>query len=234
MTLPMRRTLFLALPLVTLWLACSSKPRPAASAGSVPAASASEVASAPPPPAKCESLDDKCVGEAGKRARVVLRRLTFAPPPGWSYAQEDDQTIAMSGGARMALGIYDSPGDKDPRKIVKARDATLKQLLQRLSLTAPKKPMPWGRKADKVSKEGGLEISMWQIDGASLDKSHGPLLLAHARLPGAGGFVAIAFVPDDDKANSDEAILAAIASIQFASENGEPKPAASPPGGAKS
>ena len=234
MTLPMRPTLLFALPLVTLWLACSSKPRPAAPGGSAPAASASEVVSAPPPPAKCESLDEKCVGEAGKRARVVLRRLTFVPPPAWSYAQEDDQTIAMSGGARMAIGIYDSPDEKDPRKVAKARDAALQQLLQRLSLTAPKKPMPWGRKADRISKEGGLEISMWQIDGASLDKSHGPLLLAHARLPGAGGLVVIAFVPDDDKANSDEAILAAIASIQFAPDNGEPKPAAPPPAGAKS
>lgn len=223
----------LAFPLVALACACGSKPQPAASAPPAPSAS---VAVAPPlPPPKCESLDEKCVGVTGERARVVLSRLSFQPPPGWAFAQEPEQTIATSGAARVAIAVYDAaPNEKDEKAAAKNREAALAKLFQRLSVTPPaKKAMPWSAKPDKTTVAGALKISLWQIDGASADKLHAPIVLAHAKIvgaPGVAGVIAVGFVPDDDKGGSDGAILSAIDSLRDEPAVADAK-LAWPPGG---
>ncbi len=224
----------LLVALFPLVCACGSKPAPAPPP---PAPAASVVASTPPPPPpKCESLDEKCPAKPGTRARIVLSRLSFEPPPGWVFAQEAEQTIATSGDARMALAVYDAaPNEKDEKATAKNRDAALARLLQRLTVTPPaKKAMPWSAKPDKTTVSGALKITLWQIDGASADKVHGPIVLAHARLNGAGavaGVIAVGFVPDDDKAGSDGAILTAIDSLRDEPAEAGGK-GASPPGSA--
>lgn len=221
--------------LVALVCACGGKTPPPAPAPAAPSASVVVAKTPPPPPPKCESLDEKCVGVTGKRARIVLSRLSFEPPPGWAFAQEAEQTIATSGAARVALAVYDLPAnEKDEKAAAKLRDAALAKLLQRLGVTPPaKKAMPWSAKPDKTSDAGGLKISLWQIDGASADKLHGPMVLAHAKLAitgaggvsGVAGVIAVGFVPDDDKASSDGAILTAIDSLRDVPDTAEASPA---------
>jgi hypothetical protein len=228
-----------ALPLVALVAlvcSCGSKPPPPASTPPSPSASVAVAPPPPPPPPKCESLDEKCVGATGKRARVVLSRLSFEPPPGWAFAQESELTIASSGAARLALAVYDAaPNEKDEKATAKNRDAVLAKLLQRLSVTPPaKKAMPWSAKPDKTTVAGALKISLWQLDGASADKLHGPIVLAHAKMTGPGGVagvIAVGFVPDDDKAGSDGAILSAIDSLHDEPAVADAKPS-QPSGGA--
>lgn len=233
--IPTMRSTFVVPPLalslgalVALVCSCGSKPPPPAPAPAAPSASV-VVAPPPPPPPRCESLDEKCVGATGKRARIVLSRLSFEPPPGWAFAQEVDQTIATAGAARVALAVYDLPAnEKDEKATAKNRDAALVKLLQRLGVTPPaKKAMPWSAKPDKTSDAGGLKITLWQIDGASADKLHGPMVLAHAKLPitGVAGVIAVGFVPDDDKAGSDGAILTAIDSLRDVPDAAGAKPA---------
>jgi hypothetical protein len=203
-------------------VACGTQapPKPVAAA---PSASVS--VAPPPPPPKCEALEEKCLGASGKRVRVVLARLTIEPPAGWTYALEADQTVAMAGDARLAVTVYDGVGDE--KKDAKARDAALNQLYTRLSVKPPKKSMPWRDKPAQTSVAGKLSIAMWQLNGASVDKNGGPVLVAHAKLATGGGIVAIGFVPDDDKANADVAILTALESLRDEASSMPGKPAAS-------
>ena len=47
-----------------------------------------------PPPPKCESLDEKCEGGGGKKARIAGIGLQFEPVGGWVYAQGEKATVA--------------------------------------------------------------------------------------------------------------------------------------------
>lgn len=163
----------------------------------------------PPPP--CEAMDERCEAKSATRARIAQSELAFTPPASWIYAQESDMTIASASeaGATLALTGYVAG---EAKKQTANRDAALVALAKKLDVTLPKK-MVWKKKPDDTMKVSDLTVSLWQFDGATRGTKKGPVLVFSAPLADQHAVLGVAFVPNDDGANSDAAVLRAIKSI---------------------
>jgi hypothetical protein len=192
--------------------ACSAKPPPAQSKPT-PDPPAPKV-EAPAPPPKCEAIDDHCVAKEGARARVVDSGLTFEPPAGWEYAQQKDAAIATSSGASLAMTTHDIGDPHDLRKQLTLRLAAFDALLKVMGVTPPRARYFWMKAPEMVKTIGALKVTLWQLDGASRDKSKGPLLIVAAPLSATKALIGAAYVPDDDKSGADAAILKAIDTLK--------------------
>jgi hypothetical protein len=96
-------------------------------------------------------------------------------------------------------------------------------LINLLGVSPPKHKIPWSTPRKK-SKIGALEIWFWQADDVTKGLKKGPVVLFAAELPDKAWLLGAGFVPDDDKNDSDRAILASIESI-----GPTPPPPAPPP-----
>jgi hypothetical protein len=207
------------LPLVALAVGCGSKP-------SVPPAtpSASELPPAPPPK-KCEAIDEQCKAESGTRARIAHATFAFTPVAGWFYAQGDVATIAQAAdnGPATAFGAF----DVDPKKEQASRETAFESLLKELKIGPPKTKVQWkhGEAKPVAQIKAG---AFWQIDLVNRAEKKGPLVVFDAPLPDGKELMGIGFVPDDDKGDSDEAILKSIDSIAPAAAGSAPAAGAAP------
>jgi hypothetical protein len=166
----------------------------------------------PPPPPKCEAMTESCTAQEGTKARIGESGLVFDPPVGWTYAQESDAAIAAMGESWLAVTIHDSD-PKDAKKQLEQREAALALLYKKIEVTPPKAKMAWGAAPAKKLKVGDMTISLWQVDGATHKGKKGPVLVMMAKHGTDKGLVGLAFVPDDDKSNADQAILKSIETI---------------------
>jgi hypothetical protein len=197
-------------------LACHKPPPPAAPPPPPPVVEAPPPP--PPPPPKCEALSEACTGHAGVVARVRTSGFGVAVPEGWTYAQQDDGTVATANGAIFALTTYDAGADKKTGDA--NRDAAFDALVKLLGIAAPKHKVGWTHPAKK-SKVGALDMALWQTDNVAKADKKGPVLVFGAQLPDKSWLLGAGFVPEDDKSDSDKAILGAIDSVA-------PLPAAAP------
>jgi hypothetical protein len=76
-----------------------------------------------------------------------------------------------------------------------------------------------------MSSVGPLKIALYQLNGAIRDGKRGPLLIFTTTLPEGALVVGAGFVPNDDSANSDVAILASINSLERRAVPPPPAPA---------
>lgn len=193
--------------------ACSSTPPPE------PPDPISTPEPEPPPPKprpkKCETLLDKCEGGEGKKARIPGAELTFQPAEGWFYSQEEAQTVMQTSdtGPAVALLVYETG---DP-KAEPNREQFVKQLIERLTITAPKEKINWKKPA--VTKDVGsgpkmMKVLLWQLEGATRGDKKGPMLIFAAQLVGGKSLLGMGFVPDDDSTSADALILKSIESIE--------------------
>src|SRR4051812_39762969 len=90
--------------LVLLVCACSKAPVPPPPRPPPPAPPPVVIKKESPP--KCESLTESCIATDKTRAKLKQGRVTFAPPSGWSYAQEPEATEATIQGAAFALTTF--------------------------------------------------------------------------------------------------------------------------------
>ncbi len=206
-----------SLAIAGLAVACSSTPPPQPPEPEPPPPPKAEVK---PPPPKCESLDEKCEGGSGKKAKVVGVPFTFEPASGWTYAQEEKVSIAVSGEGGPALVVL-SHDAGDSKTEGANRDAALEELVKRLELTLPgKKKVGWKKPAE-VKNVGDLKVSLYQIEGAKRGDKKGPLLVFAAPLPEKKAMLGVGFVPEDDQTSADAAILQSIESLHAAAAEEE-------------
>jgi len=192
--------------------ACASKPPP-----SPPKPAPEPVASAkpepPPPPPKCEALEEHCVAKDGAKAKIVDSPLRIEPPSGWEYAQEKDATVAIQGGASLAVTTHDVGDARDLKKQLTLRLNAFDALLKLIGVKPPAARFFWMKTPEMVKKIGDLKVTLWQLDGATKEKTKGPLVVFVAPLPQNKALLGVGYVPDDDKSGADQAILKAVDSL---------------------
>ena len=176
----------------------------------------------PPPPPKCEALDEGCVAKAGQRATVHPIAWTIAPPEGWKYAAEASAVVALTDTAALAITTFESAADKKPAA-VKAknarRDEAITRLAEKLGVARAKK-FAFPAKPHQASKVHGIDVALYQFDGAKRGGEPGPLLVFVAQLVPDRALLGLAFVAENDTANADAAVLAAIDSLAPAADEG--------------
>lgn len=163
-----------------------------------------------PPPPKCESLDEKCEGGGGKKARVAGIPLKFEPVAGWTYAQTEKATISQTGDETACLGLagHEVP---DAKKLEAARQAELDILVKELGITMGKAKVPWKVAGDTL-EVGDLKLQVWEIKAVTRGARKGDLLLI-AGAPGDGkALIGVAFVPGDDN-ESGEKIMTSLQTL---------------------
>lgn len=152
----------------------------------------------------------------GTKARIVDSGLRFEPPLGWEYAQQSNATVATTSNASLAVTTHDVGDPKDLRKQLTLRLDAFDALLKLVGVTPPRARYFWMKPSDMVKKLGDLKVTLWQLDGASREKSKGPLLIFAATLSPTKALIGVGYVPDDDKSGADAAILKAIDTLSTA------------------
>lgn len=183
----------------------------------------------PPPPPKCESLDEKCSAKSDTVGKVKSASLTFTPPEKWTYAQLETYSImqqsAEPNSAVLVIGSY-TP-DKDAKKNDAARDASFADLAKAMGASLPKGYKVAWKKPEAPMEANGLKMGTWVAAGserAGLKDKKGSLMIAHAPVDASHNLIAIGFVLDDDT-KGQEAIQAVLTSIKpdAAAEAGDKK-----------
>jgi hypothetical protein len=165
------------------------------------------VVEAPPPP-KCEKLDEGCIAQGGTKARLDHSDWRIEPPANWTYAQ-GTMVIASHDGSVLAATVQPA----GPAKLNRAkREELFANLIGELKITLPKKKFVWPKKADQMLDAGPLKVSLYQLD-VTREGKKGPLLFFSVTPAEGEGMLGAGFVPEDDSTNADQAILAAIRSI---------------------
>ncbi|HEY8039267.1 MAG TPA: hypothetical protein VIF15_05710 [Polyangiaceae bacterium] len=207
----------------SLCVACHHKPPPAPPPPPPPPPVVAPPPPPPPAPPKCEALTESCTGQNGTLARIRKSGFSIVVPNGWTYAQQDDATIATENSAIFAVTTYEAA---DPKAADAAREASFEALLKLLGVTPPKHKVTWTHPMKK-SKVGALEVALWQTDDVAYADKKGAMLVFGTQLPDKSWLLGGGFVPADDTTDSDKAILNAIQSIA-PSPGPTPAPATSP------
>jgi hypothetical protein len=160
-------------------------------------------------------------------ARIRKSGYGLTVPQGWTYAQQDDATVVVSGDAAFAATTYEK--GTDAKTAAANREAAFDALVKLMGVTPPKHKVVWTHPAKKT-KQGTLEMSLWQADDVTKGAKKGPVLVFGAELPDKSWILGAGFVPDDDKTDADKAILGAIDSIApLPADAAAPAPAAPAP-----
>lgn len=165
---------------------------------------------------------------AGPHTKATITRTswTFEPPAGWTYAQLEDATLALSGNAAVAVIVYPAP---EPKKEAAQRDLIAAEVIKKLAVVTKK--LVWPRKPDSVAP-GALKVSLYQFDGAKREDKPGALLFFTTKLPDGKALLGAGFDPEADTTKADEAIMAAVGSIAAQPDAAPPPPAAPAPAAA--
>jgi hypothetical protein len=144
------------------------------------------------------------------KATIVKTDWTIEPPSGWTYAQQQDATIAILGEASFAVVVY-AP---EPKKETASWEKQATEVAGKLEVAmATKKKLTMPKKPAIVKPVGTLKVNLYQFDGATHATRKGPLLVFSTELPDGKALLGAGFVPEDDTSKADEAILKAIESI---------------------
>jgi hypothetical protein len=157
-------------------------------------------------------MDEHCVAKDGARARIVDSGLKIEPPPGWEYAQQTDALVASQGGASLAVTTHDVGDAHDLRKQLTIRLNAFDALLKAIGVKPPGARFFWMTQS-QAKKVGDLKVTLWQLEGASKEKTKGPIIIFAAPLPNNKALLGVGYVPNDDKSGADQAILKAIDSL---------------------
>jgi hypothetical protein len=216
--------------LVIAWIAsigaCAPKPPPPRAVEEPPAAPPPP----PPPPPKCEALEEGCIATGAQAVALEAVGWTIKPPAGWKYAREGALIVAVSEKAAVTLTTFEASSAKG-RAEVKARNArrdeALARSIGRLGIERKKK-LVYPPKPHKSSRVQGVDVSLYQFDGATRSGETGPLLVFTAQLTPTRALLGVAFVAERDTTNADAAVLKAIDSlVPEASDAGAPDTAPS-------
>jgi hypothetical protein len=205
---PMKKIVAL-LGAAALCVACGHKRPPPPKAAPPPPPTVEQPPPPPPPPPKCEALDESCTGKGGTVARIRKSGFGIAVPDGWTYAQQDDATVATSSSVVLVVTTYDAGADA--KAAASNRDAAFEAVVKLLGMTS--KPKVTWTKPAKKSKAGDLELSLWQVNDAAKGDKKGPVLVFGAQLPDKSWLLGAGFVPNDDSTDADKTILNALQSI---------------------
>ena len=184
----------------------------------------------PPPPPKCESLDEKCEAKSDTVAKVKSAGVTFTPPEKWTYAQTETFSIMQQtsepNSAVLIIGSY-TP-DKDAKKNDAARDAALADLLKALGATLPKSYKVAWKKPEAPLESNGLKMGTWlapDVERSGLKDKKGNMPIVHAPIDATHNMIAIGFALGDDEKGM-EAVQGVLMSIKPAAgaAEGEKKP----------
>lgn len=172
----------------------------------------------PPPPPKCESLDEKCSAKSDTMAKVKSAGLQFVPPEKWTYAQADTYSIAQVSGepdsAVLVIGSY-AP-DKDAKKNDAARDAVFADLTKTIGASLPKGYKVAWKKPEAPLEANGLKMGTWVAAGSErtgLKDKKASLMIVHAPIDATHNLVAVGFVLDEDT-KGQEALQTALTTIK--------------------
>jgi len=204
------KTVIAFLGVAVVCAACQHKPPPPPPPPPPPVAETPPPPPPPPPPPKCEALSESCTGQNATHARIRKSGLSIVVPDGWTYAQQDDATIATSNAAVLVVTSYDAAVDAKAAEV--NREAVFEGIVKLLGVTPPKHKVGWAHPKTKM-KVGDLEMSLWQADDTTKGDKKGPVLVFGSQLPDKSWILGVGFVPADDTSDSDKAILAAIQSI---------------------
>ncbi len=191
----MRRQALVFLSLVALLgIGCRRPPPPPAPPPPVQTRPPPPPPSPPPPPrapAKCETLEEKCLAAADTRMSFGAQGASFAPPASWTCAFEKTQAITVAPDGNGVIAFTDAAGKK-PAELW----ATLSRLLERLAVSGvEKKALEWHRPGTKW-QAGSLPVKVWQIE----KPSHGwSLQQRDPVMNGAPGVVLVTVIEASDK-----------------------------------
>jgi hypothetical protein len=191
---------------------CAKPPPPAA-----PPAEAKAEPAPPAPPPKCEKLSEACAATADTRVGVGAS-WSMAPPASWTYAKENDATVARIDGAALAVTVYDG---RDKKTAPKQRDDAFNALTTKIGVKLAKK-MAWPAKPARVVNE----LALYQVEGSTQEGKAGALLVFVGRVPSEETPIGVGFVVESDAKDSDKAILTGVESLKAqksADKSGEAK-----------
>lgn len=161
-------------------------------------------------------MDEKCVSAADTRATVAGTPVTFAPPPGWSYAKEASATVAVapSGLASLAFGVA---AGEEPAKLV----AAIESLFSRLQVSGVVVSTLQKRlgKAQDLQDAGGTPVKIWEVDKTrqkgdpTLGGKPGTLLISVAKF-GDRVVVGVGVVAQPEAEAEAGPILSAVTSLR--------------------
>jgi len=178
-----------------------------------------EPAVEPEPPPPCERLAERCRAEDSTEARLPAVDYAFTPPEDWVYAQMDEATIAQVDAEGPVLLLTSLQPASEPAKLRDQRRAAIEQLAELAEISLPQAKVLLFQ-PDGIEEFAGLEMSMWQRNGAKRANASGPLLVFSAEVEDNRHLFGIGFVPDADETRADVAIMDALKSIKPATRSG--------------
>jgi hypothetical protein len=206
--MPVRmKTVLAFLAIAALAAGCAHKPPPPVVVAETPPPPPPPP---PPPQPKCEALSEGCTGQNGTLARIRMSGFAISVPNGWTYAQQEDATVASNAGALFAVTTY--ANGADAKAAAANREVAFDAIVKLLGVSAPKHRVNW-RTPLKETKAGALKVLLWQADDVAKGDKKGPVLVFGAELPDKSWILGAGFVPADDASESDKAILAATESL---------------------
>lgn len=118
----------------------------------------------PPPPPKCEALQEKCEASVDTQLAIGDNKAALQPPLGWTYAKEEQQSLAVSpdGDAWLA---YAEVASEDRQVVL----ASVEHLIGRLNVTNVRINFLKDRlkKPQHKLQHGGVETRLWEVDKKS-------------------------------------------------------------------
>ncbi len=147
-----------------------------------------------PPPPKCESLDEKCVGAADKRVNIG-EHGSFQPPEGWHYAKLENGSVAITEEQDAGIAFAHADGEESEKVF-----AALSPLLEQMGVTdvtadSFKKMM---KKKPVVEDANGQKLNTWDTT-CKFKGAAGMMLLAVAPTDGGALVGAVAMKKDAAK-----------------------------------
>src|SRR5688572_18041985 len=118
----------------------------------------------PPPPPKCEALHEKCEASVDTRLAIGDNKASLQPPLGWTYAKEQQQSVAVSPDGEAWLA-YTEVASEDRQVVL----ASVEHLIARLNVTNVRINFLKDRlkKPQHKLQHGGVETRLWEVDKKS-------------------------------------------------------------------
>ena len=187
----------------------------------------------PPPPPKCEALHEKCEASVDTRLAIGDNKASLQPPLGWTYAKEEQQSLAVSpdGDAWLA---YTEVASEDRQVVL----ASVEHLIARLNVSNVRTNFLKDRlkKPQHKLQQGSLETKLWEVDKKSQFGTEptlngtegGTLLVAVVPLSPESALVGTAFVTTPKGDSYAPIVMKSVQSLAPIGVLGSPGPSDAP------
>ncbi len=146
----------------------------------------------PKPKPKCESLDEKCVGEANNRVQIG-EAGSFQPPADWVYAKLAEGSVAIAADGKAGIAFAKAEGTEAEKVFAALQGLLTAMEVADVTEASVKKML---KKKPVVEDAEGLKLNTWDT-ACKVKGAAGMMLLAVAPLDGGGAVVGVVALQKD-------------------------------------